>query len=106
MCIGIPMLVERVDGFTAACSADGQVHTVDIALVQDAAPGDWVLVFLGAARHKLDAEEARLIREALVALSAAMDGRLDESAFADLIGREPELPAHLQEARAAGRMEA
>ncbi|HYH18885.1 MAG TPA: HypC/HybG/HupF family hydrogenase formation chaperone [Azospirillum sp.] len=106
MCIGIPMLVDRVDGFTAECSADGQRHAVDIALVQDAAPGDWVLVFLGAARHRLDPEEARLIREALSALAAAMNGQVDDSAFADLIGREPELPAHLREARAAGRMEA
>jgi hydrogenase expression/formation protein HypC len=106
MCIGIPMRVETVDGFVAECSDGDARHAVDIALVQDAAPGDWVLVFLGAARHRLDADEARLIREALAALSAAMDGRVDDSAFADLIGREPELPPHLQEARAAGRMEA
>ncbi|HEY0833910.1 MAG TPA: HypC/HybG/HupF family hydrogenase formation chaperone [Azospirillum sp.] len=106
MCIGIPMLVETVDGFVAECSADGQRQTVDIALVQDCAPGDWLLVFLGAARHRLDPEEARLIREALGALAAAMTGRQDDSAFADLIGREPELPPHLREAHAAGRMEA
>ena len=41
----------------------------------------------------LDPEEARLI-DALDGLAAAMEGRNVDAMFADLVGREPELPEH------------
>ena len=98
MCMGIPMRILEVNGFTARCEdADDTMHTIDIALVQDVRPGDHVLAFLGVARRVLDAEEAALITDALTAVEAAMAGRpVDvERAFADLVGREPQLPPHL-----------
>ncbi|NYZ12463.1 HypC/HybG/HupF family hydrogenase formation chaperone [Azospirillum sp. RWY-5-1] len=105
MCIGFPMRIERIDGDRAHCVADGIVETVDVALLPEAAAGDWVLVFLGSARRVLDAAEAALIGDALGAVRAAMEGRGDDDAFADLTGREPTLPPHLQAAHAAGLTE-
>jgi len=109
MCLGIPMRIERLDGLAGQCVDDrGEVRLVDLSLVPEARAGDHVLVFLGAARRLLDAGEARLIAEALAAVAAAMAGRADavEHAFADLIGREPSLPPHLEAARAAGLKDA
>lgn len=113
MCLGLPMRVEEVHGTFALCSAEGRVERVervDLALVPDAARGDHVLVFQGAARRLLDADEARLIAEALSGVAAIMAGDVDESriarAFADLVDREPTLPPHLAAAYAAGRKEA
>lgn len=110
MCLGLPMRIEEVNGASALCSADGRLEGVDLALVPDAKVGDHVLVFQGTARRPLDAEEARLITEALAGVAAIMAGQADaaaiDRAFADLAAREPELPPHLAAAYAAGRKEA
>ncbi len=97
MCLGIPMEIVSVEGLAARCRRDGELHLVDLSLLPEAQPGDHVLTFLGTARRLLDAEEARLIAEALGAVAAAMSGNAAaiDHAFADLIGREPTLPAHL-----------
>ena len=42
-------------------------------------------------------EEARLIDDALDGLAEAMEGRDVDALFADLVGREPQLPEHLRE---------
>jgi len=48
--------------------------------------------------HIIDAEEARLVRDALRAVAAAAEGAPFEHLLSDLIEREPVLPAHLQQA--------
>jgi hydrogenase assembly chaperone HypC/HupF len=108
MCIGIPLQVERDDGdgLFALCGDGRQRERLDMRLVGPQPAGTWVLSFQGAARRVLGDDEALQIRAALQALRHALDGE-DESVnalFADLIGREPELPAHLREqaARPAG----
>ena len=66
-------------------------------LVGDQPPGTWVLGFHGAARQVLsdiEAAQARAGRQALAAVLGG-DGSVDDF-FADLVGREPELPAHLR----------
>jgi hydrogenase expression/formation protein HypC len=96
MCIGVPMQVVAVDGLTAQCAARDGVHAVDMSLAADARPGDWVMVFLGAAREVISAEAAGATLDALEALELAMRGETSfDHLFADLIGREPELPEHL-----------
>jgi hydrogenase expression/formation protein HypC len=97
MCLGIPMEIISMDSLAARCRAGGEVHLVDLSLLPEAQPGDHVLTFLGTGRRLLDAQEARLIAQALDAVAAAMNGQAAdiEHAFADLIGREPTLPAHL-----------
>lgn len=103
MCIGIPLRLTGVDGVVGR-TEDGSA--VDLSLVPEAAVGDWVLGFLGAARRMLDPEEAAQILDALAAMAAALDGETLDGAFADLTGREPTLPPHLEAARAAGLTEA
>jgi hydrogenase expression/formation protein HypC len=58
--------------------------------------GTHVLVHLLSAVRVLAKEEATLIDAALNGLSAAAAGHEFEAHFADLIGREPQLPPHLK----------
>jgi hydrogenase expression/formation protein HypC len=108
MCIGIPMRIASIDGVAAlfAESDDDGETIIDLSLVPDCQPGDWVLTFLGSARRRLETGEAILIRNALGAVAAAMRGERSDLAFADLTGAEPSLPPHLEAARAAGLSEA
>lgn len=96
MCIGLPMRVIACDAGMALCDRRGGSHAIDTLLLGAVAPGDWVLVFQGAAVRVLDAAEAGLIDDALDGLAAALEGRAFDHLFADLIGREPQLPAHLR----------
>lgn len=97
MCLGIPMEIVSVEGLAARCRKGQELHLVDLSLLPEARPGDHVLTFLGTGRRLLDAEEARLIAQALDAVAAAMSGddAAIDHAFADLVGRAPTLPAHL-----------
>ena len=96
MCIGLPMRVIEGDELSALCERGGAVTRVSMMLVGAQAPGTPVLVHLGSAIRTLDPEEARRIDDALLALSVAVDGGDVDSLFADLVGREPELPPHLR----------
>jgi hydrogenase expression/formation protein HypC len=96
MCIGVPMQVIATDGLTARCASRDGEQVIDTSLVGVPAPGTWLMVFLGAAREVISAETARQSQNALEALALAMRGETDlDHLFADLIGREPQLPAHL-----------
>ena len=96
MCIGLPMRVVEGDDMTALCERAGQVTRLSMLLVGAQAPGAWVLSHLGSAIRVLEPEEARLIDEALTGLAEAAEGEAFEARFADLIGREPQLPEHLR----------
>ena len=96
MCIGIPMQVLSVQDYTDLCSTANGTEQVDITLVMPVAVGDWLLVHIGVAREWLEPERALQITQALQALQAVQQGLDFDHFFADLIGREPELPAHLR----------
>ncbi|MCB1438590.1 MAG: HypC/HybG/HupF family hydrogenase formation chaperone [Nitratireductor sp.] len=97
MCIGIPMQVVETGFGQAVCRNGDAMETIDTVLVQPVVPGDWLMVFLGAAREKISAEYAQQCRDALRALDMAMKGETGfEHLFADLIDREPELPDFLK----------
>lgn len=106
MCVGIPMRVVAIDGIRARCDSDDRSEIVDLSLVPQVRVGDEVLVFLGLARQVLSAQEAAQIRAALGSLAAIAAGTASPDAiargFADLIDRAPQLPPHLEAARAAG----
>lgn len=106
MCVGIPMRVVSVDGYTAIAEAEGRRETLDLALVGPVPPGTMVLAFLGAARAVLDETEAEQITRALAGLAAAMAGEDLGDAFADLEAEGPCLPPHLEAARRAGLSQA
>jgi hydrogenase expression/formation protein HypC len=98
MCLGVPMQVAEVEAGRARCLNGDESEWVDMSLLGEQPVGSWVLVFLGAAREVLDATRAAQMRDALRAVEAVMAGQeadLD-SLFADLAGREPQLPPHLQ----------
>lgn len=75
MCIGLPARVLEVphDG-TAVVSGRAGVERVDTRLVGDVRPGDWLLLFQGAARERIDAARAAEIDAALDLLDAALLG--------------------------------
>lgn len=70
MCVAVPgeILHLNTDG-TAEVDFGGTCRTVSLALVEDLAEGDFVIVHAGFAMHKLAADEARetlaLFREVL-----------------------------------------
>jgi len=97
MCIGIPMQVIAMVGDRALCEGRGERQQLDCMLVGDTPAGTWVLAFRGTAMRILSPREANETNAALDALSAVLagDGDVDRH-FADLVGREPVLPAHLR----------
>ncbi|MGZ8157319.1 MAG: HypC/HybG/HupF family hydrogenase formation chaperone [Methylobacter sp.] len=97
MCIGLPMQVTELRGESALCIYRGEATLVDMMLVGEQAVGTWLLVFLHAAREVISEQKARQISDALEAMRLAMQGetRLDHL-FADLAGREPQLPEFLK----------
>ncbi|MBV1790147.1 HypC/HybG/HupF family hydrogenase formation chaperone [Marinobacterium sp. D7] len=98
MCIGIPMQVAAVEGARAFCTVGDEQHWIDIRLIDTPSAGEWLLVFLGAAREKISAERAVQVAQALAALDAGArgDSAAIDALFADLVERTPQLPPHLQ----------
>lgn len=97
MCVGIPMRVVGAQEFVAVCEGRGLRQSLDVQLVGAQPVGAWVLAFQGSAVRVLSADEAAQTNAALDALDAVLAGSDDVDAhFADLIGREPQLPDHLK----------
>ncbi|MEO8676047.1 MAG: HypC/HybG/HupF family hydrogenase formation chaperone [Casimicrobiaceae bacterium] len=100
MCIGIPMQVLTTGEYFAVCAGRGERQRLDVRLIGPAPPDTWVLAFQGTAVRILSAVEAAQTNAALDALDALRSGTGDIDAhFADLVGREPQLPDHLKENR-------
>ncbi len=74
MCLAIPALVEELPApGTAIVNLGGVRKEISLALVDDAAVGDYVIVHVGYALQKLDPEEAQRTLEAFAEM-----GQLDE----------------------------
>lgn len=86
MCIGIPMKVFRVEPGHAWVAGRGEVKRIDTALVGDCGEGDWLLVFLDAARERIDAVRAAEVNAVLDLVQGAMNS---EAAFADAPADDP-----------------
>lgn len=101
MCLGVPMQVLESTRWAARCAGPEGEASIDMALVGEQPVGTWVLTFLGAAREVIDPARASAINNALAALQAALHGDATgiDALFADLLEREPSLPAHLTESR-------
>ena len=88
MCIGIPMQVFRIEPGHAWVAGRGEVKRVDTALVGDCAEQDWLLVFLDAARERIDAARAAEVNAVLDLLQGALAGSPSTGA-----GRKPQIQA-------------
>jgi hydrogenase expression/formation protein HypC len=91
------MQIIESHGESALCVYRGQQSLIDMMLVDEQPVGTWLLVFLDAAREVLTEQKALQIADALEAMRLAMQGdnQIDHL-FADLVGREPELPKFLR----------
>lgn len=99
MCLGIPMQVIRCEGVFAICQGRGETRRLNISLLGERPAGSWVLAHLDWAREALQADEAARIDDALDAVESIMRGETDidiADKFADLVGREPQLPEFLR----------
>lgn len=101
MCLGLPLQVQSVPSRGAALCGladdDQQTRLVDTSLLEHPPrSGDWLLVHVNIAIRAVDAREAKQISDALLAVSRAAAGEPFEHLLADLINREPRLPAHLR----------
>lgn len=92
MCVGVPMRLVAIDGIAGQALDGDRAELVDLSLVPEARPGDWVLNFLGTAHAILPEDEALKIRAALQALAALMAGGPLGDAFADQDARARQLP--------------
>jgi hydrogenase expression/formation protein HypC len=74
------MQVVSAEARRALVRGRGEQRHVDTALVGDVAPGEWLLVFLDAARERMTEQRAAEVNAALDLLAGALDG---QAFFAD-----------------------
>ena len=60
MCLGIPMQIKQIDGYTARCEAKGVERDVSLFMMQDEVlqEDDYVVVHVGYAIQKISPQEA------------------------------------------------
>ena len=61
MCLGIPMQIKSIDGFTAHCEAKGVTRDVSLFMMQhdDLKVEDFIVVHVGYAIQKISPQEAQ-----------------------------------------------
>lgn len=61
MCLGIPMQIKSIDGFTAHCEAKGVRRDVSLFMMQDDAleVNDFIVVHVGYAIQKISEQDAQ-----------------------------------------------
>jgi len=75
MCLGVPMRIVAMDGFSATCEARGIRRQVSLFLLQHEQPsvGDMVMVHVGNAIQKMTEQDAHSAWEILDEMLAAED---------------------------------
>ena len=68
MCLGVPMRIVEGDAFSALCARGDEQRRVSMLLIGAQAPETFVLVHIDTAIRFLEADEARLIEDALDSL--------------------------------------
>ena len=58
MCLSIPAKIESIEGDMATVSVGGATYRASLVMIEDAQPGDYVLLHTGFAIQKLSEEEA------------------------------------------------
>jgi hydrogenase expression/formation protein HypC len=81
VCLAIPgQIVEITDQENSLARVDvvGVRRTVNVGLLDDVEPGDWVLIHVGFALSKIDEEEATATRRLLEMMGAEYEQELEE----------------------------
>lgn len=81
MCLAIPgQVIEFVDEPNRLAKVDvaGVVRNVNLGLLDDAGPGDWVLIHVGFALSKVDEEEAQATLGLLQRMGEAFEQELED----------------------------
>ena len=81
MCLAIPGQIVELDGSVedlATVEVAGVRRRISVGLIDDARPGDWVLIHVGFAMSRVDEAEAMATRELLVAMGAEYEEELAE----------------------------
>jgi hydrogenase expression/formation protein HypC len=81
MCLAIPgQVIELVDEQHRLARVDvaGVLRNVNIGLLDDAGPGDWVLIHVGFALSKVDEEEAQATLGLLRRMGEAFEQELED----------------------------
>jgi hydrogenase expression/formation protein HypC len=81
MCLAIPgQVIELVDEQNRLAKVDvaGVLRNVNIGLLEDAGPGDWVLIHVGFALSKVDEDEARATLGLLQRMGEAFEQELED----------------------------
>jgi hydrogenase expression/formation protein HypC len=81
MCLAIPgQVIELVDERLRLAKVDvaGVLRTVNVGLLDDAGPGDWVLIHVGFALSKVDEEEAQATLGLLQRMGEAFEQELED----------------------------
>jgi hydrogenase expression/formation protein HypC len=76
MCLGIPMQIKSIDGFTAHCEAKGVTRDVSLFMMQDdkLEIEDYVVVHVGYAIQKISPQDAATAWELYDQMLAADQG--------------------------------
>ncbi len=82
MCLGIPMQIRSIDGYTACCEAKGVQRDVSLFMMQDEEfkVDDFVVVHVGYAIQKITQHEARTAWELYDQMLAGESGEGDTHA--------------------------
>jgi hydrogenase expression/formation protein HypC len=81
MCLAIPgQVIEVTDPELRLATVEiaGVRRTANLGLLDDAGPGDWVLVHVGFALSKIDEHEAQATLRLLQGMGADFDDALEE----------------------------
>jgi hydrogenase expression/formation protein HypC len=81
VCLAIPgQILEVVDESNRLARVDvaGVQRNVNIGLLDDVGPGDWVLIHVGFAISQVDEDEARATRDLLERMGADYEQELTE----------------------------
>lgn len=81
MCLGIPMQIIEIEGAFAWCEGRGRRERLNVLLLEEALPGEWVYAVLGQAREKLTIARVDEINLALDGLAAALQGETNLDAY-------------------------
>lgn len=81
MCLAIPgqiVEVEDSNAHLAMVEVAGVRRRINVGLIDDAQPGDWVLIHVGFAMSRVDEAEAMATHQLLVDMGAEYEQELEE----------------------------